>query len=69
MKQAIEEGKSLKSMSVYEIDIFADMMKVLSAYLVHPYPESTDTDLSKKVARSYRIIADHLRTGIFLVDE
>jgi len=69
VKQAIEEGKPLKSMSVYDIDIFADMMKVLDRYLIHPYPTDTVTDLDKKVARSYRIVADHLRTGIFLVDE
>ncbi len=61
--------EKLSDLSVYDIDIFQDMLQVLSTFLVHPYPSRATTDLDIHVATSYRIIADHVRSAIMLVDE
>ncbi len=61
--------KALNELSVYEIDIFKDILGSLEKYLPHAYPKAVKTDLDKVVAKSYRIVSDHLRTGIFLINE
>ena len=35
----------------------------------HGYPGIISTNLDEVLAKSYRIVADHLRTAIVLVDE
>lgn len=58
-------------MSVYGIDIFQTFFENLATYSTQPYTaeNDTNTDLHKTVIASYRIVADHLRTSIFLVNE
>jgi alanyl-tRNA synthetase len=54
---------------VYNIDIFQDILSAISTHMDHTYPELIRTDLDMVLARSYRIVADHISTAVFLVDE
>jgi len=61
--------KALNELSVYEIDIFQDILKTLEKHLPHGYPKEVKTDMDEVIAKGYRVVADHIRTAIFLVDE
>jgi len=65
------EGKieKLSDLSVYNIDIFQDILGAIAAKMHHEYPQIIRTDLDVELARSYRIVADHLSTAIFLIHE
>ena len=54
---------------MYEIDIFQDILKTLEKHLPHGYPKEVKTDMDEVIAKGYRVVADHIRTAIFLVDE
>ena len=66
-----QEGKitALNQLSVYDVDIFQDILTTFAHYLPVSYPSRGTTDLDLRVAKSYRIVADHLRTAVFLVHE
>lgn len=61
MKQAGEISK-LSDLSVYDVDIFRDIIVVVQSYMEYPYPTSISNDIEATLAKSYRVIADHLRT-------
>ena len=63
------EIKAINELSVYNIDIFQDILAAIGSFMSHTYPVSATTDLDKLLLQSYRIVADHLRTAIFLIDE
>lgn len=62
---------SISSLSVYDIDIFQTLFDKLSIYSFQTYAETiaTSNDLNDKVLPSFRIVADHLKTSLMLVNE
>ncbi|USN56052.1 MAG: hypothetical protein H6765_02290 [Candidatus Peribacteria bacterium] len=69
-----ELQKPIRSASIYDTDIFRGILDALAPNFVSPYPgrskmDNEFTDLDRRIAVSYRIIADHLRTSVMLVSE
>jgi len=64
------------TLSAYDIDIFQDFFTQLSTYTILSYTtliwstsEWYHSDVSKKLLPSFRIVADHIRTSLLLVNE
>jgi alanyl-tRNA synthetase len=60
--------------TIFETDVFAGALRVLEWVAILPYPGFTlkteqFTDLDTYVAKSYRIVVDHLRTSSLLLFE
>ncbi len=66
---------AISSLSVYDIDIFQSLFEKLSTYTAHPHPsplpkgEGERSDLEKAILPSFRIVADHLKTSLMLINE
>ncbi len=61
----------VNELSVYSNDIFDWLFKNLSKHTVESYVEifAQNTDLSRSMTISYRIVADHLKTSLMLINE
>lgn len=58
-------------LSVYDIDIFQSLFEKLSTYTFQSYNETIaeSNDLNDKILPSFRIVADHLKTSLMLINE
>jgi len=62
---------AIDSLSVYDIDIFQSLFSALSKHTSLSYTEisSESNDLHDTMLLSYRIVADHLKTSLMLINE